>query len=167
VRLLGRGGLDRSLYFAQIRDVDEWPDELPEPRPHFVVLLAMDATSTNDESIASLATKLISQGMVELHAWGPECNRIHDIFDRVEADRGVWTDDAFVSTSWYEDEDLDDAMWGAVYAVPTDAYIDTCRAVVAIVVDHPEWGERVETAFADFEAFDDAVLAREPSECFD
>jgi hypothetical protein len=125
----------------------------------------MDATSTDEGSLASLAAKLISQGMVYLCPWGPDCKRVHDVFDRVDDDRGGSSEDDFVVTNLYEDEDLDDAVWDAVVAaIPTDAYIETCRAVVAIVVEHPDWSERVETAFADFGAFNEAVLAREASE---
>ena len=158
-RLLGCASTpDRALYLAHLLHIDDWPDDLDEPEPHFAVLLAMDATSTYDAKIASLASRLISQGMVDLYAWGPDCKRVHDICDRVDMDRGVSTDDAFVSTAWYDDEDLDEAVWDAVSLLPSEAYIETCRAVVAIVVDHADWSERVETAFTDFEAFNKAVL---------
>jgi hypothetical protein len=84
---------------------------------------------------------------------------VHDIFDG-ERGRRVETDEAFVVTTWHDKEDLDDALWDAVYAVPTDDYIDTCRAVLAIVVDGADWSERVEHAFTDFEAFDKTVVVR-------
>jgi hypothetical protein len=144
---------------AHIADVDEWPDELDGPQPHFVVLLAMDATSVDAERVAALAAKLMNQGMVYLCAWGPGCERVHDIVDGVRG-RRVETDEAFLVTTWHAEEDLDDALWDAVYAVPTDDYIDTCRAVLAIVVDGADWSERVEAAFTDFEAFDRSRRAR-------
>jgi hypothetical protein len=146
------------LYLAHIADVDDWPNELDEPQPHFIVLLAMDATSMDAARVATLAAKLMDQGMVYLCASGPGCERVHDIFDG-ERGRRVETDDAFVVTTWHDDEDLDDALWEAVYAVPTDDYSATCRAVLAIVVDGADWSERAESAFTDFEAFDKRVAS--------
>jgi hypothetical protein len=159
-RLLGHGGVGRALYFAHIADIDHWPDDLHEPEPHFGVLLAMDGTTVAAGRVATFANKLMDQGMVFVCAWGPACERVHDIVD-VERTRRTETDDRFISTTWHGDEDLDDAVWFAVAAeVPSDAYIETCRAVIAIVVDQPEWSQRVEAALADFEAFSDAILRR-------
>jgi hypothetical protein len=70
-------------------------------------------------------------------------------------------DDDFVPIDWYDDEGLEDAVWGAVMAHPVDAYDETCRAVLAIVVRQPEWRDRVRAAFADFDAFSAALLERE------
>ena len=159
-RLVGRGG-DRSLYLAPISHVDDWPEQVDEPKPHFIVLLAMDATSVEGIRLAALAKKLLNQGMVYLCAWGPDCGRVHHFFDVALGRCGFEPDDAFVVTDWFDDEDLDDALWYAVTVCPTDAYIESCRAVVAIVVDQSQWSGRVEAAFADFEAFNEAVLARE------
>jgi hypothetical protein len=159
-QLLGRGGLERELYLANIQTLDGWPVLLESPQPHFVALLAMDARSVDRDEIGALAKKLIDQGMVYLCAWGPDCKRVHDVFDVAKAGR-VETDDAFVLTDWFEEEDLDDALWDAVFAPPAEAYIDTCRAVVAIVVDQPGWSERVEAALGDFQSFNERVLARD------
>jgi hypothetical protein len=162
LRLLGRGGVDdRSLYLAHIDDLDQWPLDLDKPQAHFVVLLVMDASSVERDRIASLARKLMDQGMVYLHAWGSDSRRVHGIFDEVEEDRGVSTDDAFVVTDDHEGDDLDDALWDAVMAPPTDAYIDSCRAVVAIVVDQSEWKDRVKRAFEDFDSFNEEILDRD------
>jgi hypothetical protein len=122
----------------------------------------MDAAHVDRDRIAALGKKLIDQGMVYLCTWGPGCNRVHDIFDEVEIERDVSTDDAFLMTTWHEDEGLDDALWFAVVtALPAEGYIETCRAVLAIVVDKPEWSNRVETALTDFERFNNEILARE------
>jgi hypothetical protein len=158
-RLLGRGGLDRSLYLAQLPDVGAWPMHLDEPEPHFVALLAMDATSVDARALARLADQLMNQGMVYLNAWGPGSEQVHDTFDG-ERSRRDETDDAFVVTDWFDEEDLDDAIWDAVFAVPADAYIETCTSVVAIVVDQSDWSGRVEAAFSDFGRFDENVLSR-------
>src|SRR6266545_3152384 len=150
----------RDLYFAQLQDVGEWPEQIDEPTPHFVVL-AMDARAVESDRIASFANRLIAQGMVYLCAWGPACERVHDIFDEVDIERGS-TGDAFLMTTWHEVEELDDALWFALFATnPGEDYIDTCRAVLAVVIDHPEWGEQVKARLADVDRFNNEVLAGE------
>jgi hypothetical protein len=157
---VGRGA-DRGLYLAHVADVDDWPGRVEAPAPHFVVLLAMDATSVDDRRLAGLAAKLMDQGMVYLCAWGPGCERVHDAFDDERTRRGE-TDDDFVPTTWFDDEALDDALWYAVVAVaPVDRYYESCRAVLVIVVAQPEWRDRARAAFADFDAFSAALLERE------
>jgi hypothetical protein len=151
---------DRALYVARLPDIDEWPATIEKPRPHFIVVLAMDARGIATERLKALARKLTSQGMAELCAWGPECSRVHDAFDLVDPEF-TSTDDAFTGTTWHEDEDLDDALWYALFAaLPSEAYVDSCRAILAIV-DRSEWAERIERAFADPKIFNDEVLARE------
>jgi hypothetical protein len=78
-----------------------------------------------------------------------------------ESTRRGQDDDDFVPIDWYDDEDLDDAIWDVVMAHPADAYAETCQAVLAIVVAQPEWRDRVRAAFADFDALSAALLERE------
>jgi hypothetical protein len=92
--------------------------------------------------------------------WGPDCSRVHDVVD-MEVVRRDLPDDAHVMTTWHDEEDLDDALWFAQFALPDDDYIDTCRAVLAIVVDQPEWSARLEADLRDFEAFNDRILSQD------
>jgi hypothetical protein len=163
-KLVGRSSTpDRDLYLAQIQDVVEWPHRIEEPKPHFVVFLAMDATVVPDERISSFATRLLEQGMAYVCAWGPGCARVHNVFDLADIDRDAWAEDKHVMSTWHDDEDLDEALWFAVFSAwPADAYGESCRSVLAIVVGHPEWAEHVEGRFADADRFNDEILEREP-----
>jgi hypothetical protein len=101
--------------------------------------------------------------MASLCAWGPDCARVHDAFDAVDAER-TSTDDAYTNTTWHDDEDLDDALWYALVAdMPPEAYVDSCRAILAIAVGRRDWADRIERAFADSGRFIEEVLARDPS----
>jgi hypothetical protein len=152
---------DRDLYMARLDDVEHWPDEIDEPKPHFVVFLAMDASAVEANRIATFANNLLAQGMVYLCAWGPDCERVHDVVDAERPEDE--TDDAFLMTTWHAREKLDDALWFALFStVPAEDYIDTCRAAVAIVVDHPEWADRIEPLLAEVDRFNHEVLSREP-----
>jgi hypothetical protein len=159
--LVGRDELhDRDLYVARITNVDEWPERIDEPRPHFIVFLAIDAVGVDTERLKELARKLTKQGMAELCAWGPDCSRVHDVFDLVDAEF-TSTGDAFTGTTWHDDEDLDDALWYALVAAALpEAYWESCRAILAIV-DRLKWAETIERAFAAPKKFADDVLARE------
>ena len=158
-RLIGEG-FDRSLYFAVVRNVDEWPERLVAPQAHFGVLLVMDASAVQDERLSALARKLLDQGMAYFCGWGPGCSRVHDVVDMEIVQRDL-PESADVMTTWHENEDLDDALWFAAFAAPADDYTETCRAVLAIVVDQPEWSARVEADLRNFEAFNDRVLSRD------
>ena len=162
VRLLGRSTApDRDLYLAHVNRLSDWPAELAEPKSHFVVFLAMDAKGAGADEIAGLARKLVAQGMVYLCAWGPDCERVHDIFDEVR-DEEESGEDAIVMTTWHADDDLDDALWDSLFnALPVDAFIDSCKAFVAVIVDHAEWADEVAAALSDVDQFNHRVLARE------
>jgi hypothetical protein len=152
---------DREVYVAWVRDAGDWPAEIDDPQPHFVVVLAMDASAVESDRISSFANRLIAQGMVYLCAWGPDCKRVHDIVDDLRSERPE-TDDAFVATDWFEDEDLDEALWCAVFsAYPSEDYMESCGAVLAIVVDNPEWRRHVEARLIDMDHFNDEMLAQE------
>jgi hypothetical protein len=129
---------ERGLYAAQIASVEEWPDEIEYPAPHFAVFLALDAGDVPDEAIGAFARKLLAQGAVYVCAWGPGCEHVHDLFD-AEAD-----EQALVTTTWHADDTLDEALWFALFvSVPDDAYIETCDSVLALVVADPQWAAYV------------------------
>lgn len=161
--LLGRSTthLERDVYLARLKHLSDWPAELAEPKPHFVVFLAMDATEASSEEIANAARKLLSQGMVYVCVWGPDCERVHDTFDRVAVETGH-IDDATLMSSWHSDEDLEDALWSSLFtAVPGDAFIDSCKALVAVVVGKMNWADDIAAALSDVDQFNHRVLARE------
>jgi len=160
-QLVGRSEApDRDLYFAHLSDLDEWPDDLQAPKPHFVAFLAMDASSVESNRIAAFADRLISQGMVYLCAWGPDCERVHDIFDEAIG-RNTTTDGAAFWTIWHDDEELVHALWFALFSTPPDDDADP-SALLAVVVDHSEWSAQIRDALTDTNRFNTEVLEQEP-----
>jgi hypothetical protein len=110
--MLERVGVDpvtgRTLSVARIGTLDTWPSTIELP-PDFVLLLTLDAGDLSDARVGAFATKLVVQGVGYACCWGPDCHRVHRLFDRaaIEANR-------FVMTTWHEDETLDEALWFAV-----------------------------------------------------
>lgn len=107
------------------------------PGGHVTCLPAWDAALVSVETVARVAEQLLAAGCVYLCAWGPDCERVHDIFDEVIVGDGSQTpdDDAIVMTSWHAAQSLDDALWFLLHcANPADRYAQSCRSAVAIVV---------------------------------
>ncbi len=141
---------ERGLYLARLLAVDEWPEEIGEPTPHFVVFLAMDARGVPDDEIARLADKLLRQGAAYVCAWGPDCQRVHDLFDAAISELFPLDEDALVMTTWHADEELDQALWFALFsACPDDPFLETCGSLLAIVVGNDGWAAHVERRLAD------------------
>jgi hypothetical protein len=167
--LIGRTTYGRPLYASTIRDFGEWPSKIEAPKPYFVLFLALDAGGLADEVVTAFADKLAAQGVGYVCAWGPECGHVHDLFDlalyvdnddlRREADESNTT----ISTSWHADEDLDDALYFAVFnAYPDDYYSHGSNALLAVVVDSASWADQVRRRLCDTDALAEDVLAREP-----
>jgi hypothetical protein len=137
--------LRRSLYAARLERLDDWPEAIDEPPPHFVAFLALDPAGVADEVLIRFADKLLDQGAAYICAWGPDCERVHDrVDDARAAGVSVADDDAVVPTTWHAGEPLDQALWFALYAAcPHDRYIETCGSLLAVVSGPDEWEEQV------------------------
>lgn len=139
------GPLDRKLFALQVLASDEVLAATQSVAPHFAVFLAWDATSVATEEISRLATQLHNRGLAYLCAFGPDCERVHDIFDEVgiELD-GARPSDSVIMTTWHDDESLEDALWFFVNcSSPDAAYEDTCRIGIAVTIGNSQWATQV------------------------
>jgi hypothetical protein len=166
---IGESMYGRPLYLSTLSDLSEWPSKLEEPKPYFVLFLALDASELADEVVTAFAEKLAAQGVGYVCAWGPECSHVHDLFDLAtyvdneELRREAEENDTTIMTSWHADEDLDDALHFAVFnAHPDDYYSHGSNALLAVVVDSPNWADQVRRRLGDTNTLSDDVLAREP-----
>ena len=130
---LGRGGLGRPLYLGHVPNFGAWPDALDEPATPFIAVVVSDAAGVSTSEIEWFARKLLSQGAVEVCTWGTDCERVHDIFDGVIAERRPG--EPFVVTTWHANEPLTEALWYAVWAVlPDETFGDLDSFPVVFVV---------------------------------
>lgn len=157
----------RTLYLAVLSRLDEWPEHLGKPGLHFVLFLALDARNVSSDALAAFAQKTYRQGLAYLCAWGPDCERVHDVFDAtlVEDDeiRQDWDEhDSVVMTAWISDESLDEALSQALNdSLPHRRYERTCDALLAVVVRNDTWAEDVRRRLADAEALSRDFLEAE------
>jgi hypothetical protein len=167
--LIGESDLGRALYFSAIAELGEWPARVAKPEPYFVLFLALDASELASEVVRAFADKIAAQGVGYVCAWGPDCSRVHDIFDfalyvdNEELRREADENDATVMTSWHEDEDIDEALDFAVFSAhPDDYYSHGSDALLAVVVGSPNWAGHVRRRLLDPHALSEDVLARQP-----
>lgn len=115
-------------------------------------LLAWDATAAHDADIAALARKLLLAGCAYILCWGPDCERVHDVFDAEEASQRP--DGPFAISTWHTSETFADVLWQALFtAFPGDPYEEECRSTVCLVIGAPTWAAQAREAFLDPAAF--------------
>ena len=80
---------------------------------HFNCFCAMDATALTADELGGFCSRLLRLGCACLCAWGPDCERVHDIMDeQVIGGNPPWTEEmGCVMTTWHADDSLTDALY--------------------------------------------------------
>jgi hypothetical protein len=152
---------DRSVFSLAIDALDSFPSKLSLPRQHFVLLVACDATLIENSVVAKFAKLIMDLGAVYVCAWGPDCERVHDIFDEVFVDHGIQDTNSWphVMTTWHENESLDEALWFMLNtAYPDEAVVRTCNACLAVSVANDDWAAQINRRLTNLVELDEAVL---------
>ncbi len=140
----------RHLFVLDISSSFEVPAQLSLATSQFVCLLAWDARAATVNEISSVARRLLDAGAVYICAWGPGCERLHDIID--EEIVGPNPDPAVVSgvmTTWHANEPLAEAIeFALVSAYPDEAHQSQCGSTVGVSIGSPEWGAEIRSAFS-------------------
>jgi hypothetical protein len=141
------GACGRDLFVVEASGPDDVPPWLPLPCPYFVCLIAWDAAAVPDAEITALARRLLGAGCVYVVCWGPDCERVHDLFDR--ADLGLRPEGPYAMSTWHDRDSLPQALWFFHSCTfPDDAYADGCRAAVALTIESERWADEVKSALA-------------------
>jgi hypothetical protein len=139
---------ERELFSLSSPDFASVPESIPLPTRHFVALLAADAAGVHAGALAEFSRRLLRAGCVCFCAWGPDCERVHDVFDSECFDI-----EPVIMTTWHAKDSLDEALWFFVsYAYPDDGYRDTSGAALAISIGKPGWDEQIRRRLADLES---------------
>ena len=135
----------RLLLSAFASGLDDFYSPIAIHGKHCVVFLAMDARTMSVDEIGNIANWALDQGAVYLCAWGPDCERVHDIIDEVVCNRNPdETDEDVIMTTWHEDETLEEALWFAVNsAFAVGAYEQTCKTLVTVTIGNQDWGSQI------------------------
>jgi hypothetical protein len=134
----GPGRRNCRFDVVELARLADWPHSLlPE-----CLLLVMDAREVANDQLAALAGRLVERGLAMVCCAGPDCERVHDIFDASEVmleidGHLVRPADAVVMTSWHENEPFADSLFGFALLAPDTTYpMPTVRTVV--LVDQPD-----------------------------
>lgn len=138
-----------------------YPGQLTLPSMHFVALIAMDARTNSTYDLFEFGKTLLRQGAVYLCTWGPDSERVHDIFD--EASQEVLpeeTDETVIMTTWHDSESLAEALYfGLRTTFPGRAYEPRCGTLLVVTIGNAAWSEQVDKWLADPEGSTAAVEA--------
>ena len=151
---------ERELYVLELATPDDLPRSFNTAGKYSTVLIVWDAADVGTDSIFQFARHLIDAGAVYFCAWGPDCERVHDLIDEEwVGDGSTPATDPTLMTTWHDDDSLAEAIWFALYtALPGDAYFDECRSVIAICIGCPQWAAEVRSAFSDSKRFSEELL---------
>jgi len=113
---------------------------------HFALLLLYDARGVEVTTIGAVATRLIDAGLATFHAWGPDCERVHDIMDELIVARDIRENREYptIMTSWYPDCPIEEALFSLIISDTIDeAYAATCDTTIIITVGNHDWEREV------------------------
>jgi hypothetical protein len=136
-------------------------EQVSLPSAHTVLFIAADARGVHTETIARVAERCLASGLVYVCVWGPDCERVHDIFDEVHVGDGSSEPSFTLMSTWHSDESLEEAIWFFINsAFPLDTEIET-TSYVAVTVGSADWAATVERALSDLPAFNTRMLDNE------
>ena len=107
----------------------------------------MNAKGVPDDSILEGAKKLVSGGLACLCAWGPDCERVHDLFDDAALEVGAaLSGDDTIMTTWHSDESLEEALRFFVEdAFVTSGFEGTCKDWIIAPISNPVWERLIQS----------------------
>ena len=138
------------LFIHCVGSYDELSSITP-PSRHSVILLAGDADGISTDIITQAADHLLASGLAYICTWGPDCERVHDIFDRSYVGDGTteptldfmstWHSSGtfaeaiefFAMTAWVTDDACEDLSYLAILlsSVQTEAvFTDAARPYI-------------------------------------
>lgn len=150
---------ERELFVLDLEKPEDFPPQFALSSPRFACLVAWDAREVDVARVAQLARKLLDTGAVFISAWGPDCERVHDIVDQ-EARKPAPSSDVpssdapspnkVIMTTWHAGPPLAEAIWDVLFcSIPDEAYAEGCGCTLAVTIGSPAWAADVRAAFTD------------------
>ena len=118
---------------------------------HFTCFCAMDATASATADLEKLCRSLLRTGCAYLCAWGPDCERVHDIMDElVVGEQPPQTYVGCMMTTGHANDPLNDALeYFLDCTVPDSDYAPNgCDWALIVSVGSPVWETMIEQCVA-------------------
>jgi hypothetical protein len=124
-----------------------WPPDMRIASKYFRLFVAADTRDLSADQIGEFAENALRKGMAYCCAWGPGCERFHDIVDEMividqigEQHFTSPTRHDTIMTTWHADETLEEALdFFLRLAWPTPWYETESNSWIALSVANPEW----------------------------
>ena len=149
VKLLRPASPLKTIYLSAASSLAALAEQTAAFSDGFGLLLVMDARAFSTEVIAAAAMRLIDRGLVYLCAWGPDCQRVEDIFDEAHVENDLEKScPGVLMTASHHDESLTEALRFFVHsAIPDEEYAPKgCEKWIVAVIGNPEWAETVRSS---------------------
>lgn len=139
----------KDIYLCRSAAIGTLAGQITPSSQNFGLLLVMDAQSVDVSQIGELAENLASKGLAYLCTWGPDCERVHDIFDEILVQRDLeQKDENIVMTTWHADDSLEETLWYFMNcAFPARGYEGTCEEWIVVAIGNAEWEQRIRAVF--------------------
>jgi hypothetical protein len=129
----------------------KWP-RLSVPVRRFRLFVAADLRTISTDEIADFARNALSSGMVYICAWGPDCERLHDVVDEIVVADEIGerrfvgpTESDTIMTTWHNGETLDDALeFFLQCSRPTEGFAVDSEYWLALSLSNPEWAGTIQ-----------------------
>jgi hypothetical protein len=136
---------EKVVYLCPSDTIENVADKTTPSSANFGLFVAMNAQHVTDESILKGAKKLLSKGLACLCAWGPDCKRVHDLFDiaALEINATLAGDDV-IMTTWHSDESIEEALWFFIHCeFVTEQFAKTCKDWIIAPISNSEWEQLI------------------------
>lgn len=140
----------KTIYLTACNSISDLRNQIEPVSKYFGLLLAMDAREMDVSTIFDVGTQLLARGLVYLCAWGPDCQRVHDIFDEAIVERELEgkaspeISNGTVMTTWHSKETFKGALSFFVHsAFATESYEHECKQWVIATIGNSEWEQEV------------------------
>jgi hypothetical protein len=97
------------LLVGELGNLDE-VEKAELPTAPMALFLAADSRALSVDEISRIAEKFLDAGLRYLCAWGPDCERVHDIFDEVYVGDGTEPYKFELMTTWHVEDSLGEAL---------------------------------------------------------
>jgi hypothetical protein len=91
----------RDVVLIELTDEWLWPPDLEID--WFTAVIAADARGISDEAILSLAAGMLAHHCGHVSTWGPDCERMHHLFDQAYLEAARHRISRWRRTKWSEE----------------------------------------------------------------
>lgn len=104
------------------------------PSKHAVIFLAGDASHVSTEVLIGVAKHLLAHGLAYVCTWGPDCERVHDLFDCTYVGDGTVEPTLDFMSTWHSSDSFHEAVaFFALAAFPTDNACENLSYIALLV----------------------------------